>query len=69
MNPAADPLNEFGSVEQISNCPVAPETPLSEAIWVMVEQMVHSLPVIEEGKRIGIITHTDVLIWAAEKLA
>jgi CBS domain-containing protein len=30
---------------------------------------VHSLPVMERGELIGIITHTDVLTWAAEKLA
>ncbi|MDP6357999.1 MAG: CBS domain-containing protein [Planctomycetota bacterium] len=48
---------------------ISPDTPLSEAIWVMVEHLVHSLPVMERGKLIGIITHTDVLTWAAEKLA
>lgn len=39
---------------------ISPDAPLEEAARVMVDHSVSGLPVIEDGKLIGIITETDV---------
>ncbi|MGQ9754317.1 MAG: putative nucleotidyltransferase substrate binding domain-containing protein [Thermaceae bacterium] len=36
-------------------------TPLYEALAFMVERGIHHLPLLEEGRVVGVITHTDVL--------
>lgn len=40
---------------------VTPETPLEEIATLMVEKKYHTLPVIEDGKLVGIIGKEDVL--------
>ena len=40
---------------------VGPETPLREAIQLMLDEKVGCLPVLEEGKLAGIVTATDLL--------
>ena len=39
---------------------VAPDCPLEEAAILMVEQKIGSLPVVENGRVVGIITETDI---------
>ena len=39
----------------------APETPLSEVVRIMERHHIKRLPVIEEGKIIGIVTRSDLL--------
>ena len=43
----------------------APDTPLAEAARVMLERKIGALPVIENGKLVGIITESDFVAWAA----
>jgi acetoin utilization protein AcuB len=40
---------------------VSPQTPVEEAARIMVERQIGGLPVVEEGRLIGIITVTDVM--------
>jgi CBS domain-containing protein len=40
---------------------VGPETPLEEIATLMVEKKYHTLPVVEEGKLVGIIGKEDIL--------
>jgi len=40
---------------------VGPEETLTEAAWTMRKHRVGSLPVMEHGRVVGIITETDVL--------
>lgn len=40
---------------------VTPETPLEEAATLMVQNNYHTLPVVEDGKLVGIIGKEDVL--------
>ena len=40
---------------------VAPPVPMEEAARVMVREKISALPVIEEGRLVGIVTETDVL--------
>lgn len=40
---------------------VAPDTPLGEAVRIMVEKSVGGLPVVEGRRLVGIITQTDAL--------
>lgn len=40
---------------------VTPSTPVSEAIRLMVERDLHQLPVIEDGRLLGIVSRGDVL--------
>ena len=47
---------------------VTPETPTREAIEIMRQHRVGCLPVVEEGKLVGIVTETDFIAVAAELL-
>ncbi len=47
---------------------VAPETPIAEAIQLMRQNRVGSLPVVREGKLVGIITEFDFLGIASQLL-
>ena len=50
-------------VDQVMSSPVitvAPECPLEEAASLMIEHRIGSLPVVETGKLVGIITETDI---------
>jgi CBS domain-containing protein len=40
---------------------VSPDTPLEEAATIMVKKNYHTLPVVEEGKLVGILGKEDVL--------
>ncbi len=51
-------------VEQVMTCPVAccrPETAISEVRQVMTDKRIRHIPVVEEGKLVGIVTIGDVL--------
>ena len=39
----------------------SPDTPIAEAARQMVEQKVGCLPVVEQGKLIGLLTESDIL--------
>jgi signal-transduction protein with cAMP-binding, CBS, and nucleotidyltransferase domain len=40
---------------------VAPDVSAHHAAWIMVERRFGALPVVENGKTVGIITETDLL--------
>ena len=40
---------------------VAPETPLADAVNIMLNNRIGGLPVVEDGKLMGILTERDVL--------
>lgn len=40
---------------------VSPDTPLTEAARALLEQKIGALPVVEEGRPVGILTRADVL--------
>ncbi len=40
---------------------VEPETPLREALTLLLEKRVGCLPVVENGRLVGILTHSDLL--------
>ncbi|RIL04810.1 MAG: CBS domain-containing protein [Proteobacteria bacterium] len=43
-----------------------PDTPLADAARVMLERKIGCLPVVEDGKLVGILTESDFLRLAAE---
>jgi len=47
---------------------VAPETPLAEAVSIMLNNRIGGLPVVENGKLMGILTERDVLRVCVELL-
>lgn len=47
---------------------IAPDTPVEEAARIMVDHKIGGLPVMEEGKLVGIITETDVFSVLLEML-
>lgn len=58
----ADKMYESLSVKEVMTSDVlttSPETPAREAARVMLENKVGCLPVVEEGKLLGIITEAD----------
>jgi acetoin utilization protein AcuB len=58
-------------VDQVVSGPVVtvnPDCPLEEAAELMVEHKVGSLPVIEEGRLVGIVTDTDIFRLFARAL-
>jgi CBS domain-containing protein len=67
----ADPLPGVGellAVRQIMNpdpVSVAPTTPVSEAVRLMRSRRIGSLPVVEDGRLVGIVTVYDFLESAA----
>lgn len=61
--PSPGVMKRQHSIEQVMVSPalsVAPDYPLEEAARLMVIHKIGSLPVVEEGKLIGIITETDI---------
>jgi len=47
---------------------VAPEQPVAEAVALLLEQRVGCLPVVEDGRLVGIVTETDCLRHLARAL-
>ena len=41
---------------------VSPETPLCEAVRIMVDQKIGCLPVVENDRLVGLITETDIMV-------
>src|SRR5512136_727835 len=61
--PSPGVMKRQHSIEQVMVSPVltvAPDYPLEEAARLMVVHKIGSLPVIEQGRLIGIITETDI---------
>jgi acetoin utilization protein AcuB len=61
--PSPGILKRQHNVEQVmvkSVVTVSPDHPLEEAAHLMVEHKIGSLPVIEDGRLVGIITETDI---------
>jgi acetoin utilization protein AcuB len=61
--PSPGVLKRQHSVEQVMVSPaltVAPDYPLEEAARLMVSHKIGSLPVVDDGQLIGIITETDI---------
>jgi acetoin utilization protein AcuB len=61
--PSPGVMKRQHSIEQVMASPaltVAPDYPLEEAARLMVVHKIGSLPVIDEGRLIGIITETDI---------
>ena len=44
----------------------APDTPLADAARLMIERKIGCLPVIENGKPVGIVTETDFVRLVSE---
>ena len=44
-----------------------PETPLAEAARVLTERKIGCLPVVEDGRLVGILTESDFVAWVARK--
>lgn len=45
---------------------ITPETEIRQAAWIMVQRRFGALPVVHEGRVVGILTETDVLSYFAE---
>ncbi len=61
--PSPGVMKRQHSIEQVMVSPaltVSPDYPLEEAARLMVVHKIGSLPVVEQGKLIGIITETDI---------
>jgi acetoin utilization protein AcuB len=61
--PSPGVMKRQHSVEQVMVSPaltVAPDYPLEEAARLMVSHKIGSLPVVDDGQLIGIITETDI---------
>jgi acetoin utilization protein AcuB len=61
--PSPGVMKRQHSIEQVMVSPVltvSPDYPLEEAARLMVTHKIGSLPVIDQGKLIGIITETDI---------
>jgi CBS domain-containing protein len=43
-----------------------PDTPLADAARVMLERKIGCLPVVEDGRLVGILTESDFLRFAVE---
>jgi acetoin utilization protein AcuB len=58
-------------IDQVMICDVVtvtPECPLEDAAALMVKHKIGSLPVVEEGKVVGIVTETDIFEQLADLL-
>lgn len=63
-----DPVKTL--VCDVMTCPVAvckPDTSMEECIAVITEKRIRHLPVVEDGKLVGIITSGDILAQKLEK--
>ena len=72
-------LTEFGTeqrraflqvveITQVMTSPpivIGPEASIEKAAWVMAEERIGCLPVLDEGKLVGLLTETDVLRYFA----
>ena len=45
-----------------------PDTPLAEAARVLMERKIGCLPVIKDGRFVGILTEGDFVAWVARKV-
>ena len=61
-------MNSLVIKEIMSTDPVTttPDTPLADAARLMLERKIGCLPVVEEGRLIGILTESDLLRFAVE---
>jgi acetoin utilization protein AcuB len=69
--PSPGVMKRQHSIEQVMVSPaltVAPDYPLEEAARLMVAHKIGSLPVVDEGQLIGIITETDIFKQFVEVL-
>lgn len=48
---------------------VTPDTPVDEAAMLLVDQKIGCLPVVDDGRLVGIVTEADFLRWAVGVLA
>ncbi len=58
-------------VEEVMSRPAittSPDTPLEEAARIMVDRKISGLPVVEDGKVVGVITETDIFKTFVEML-
>jgi acetoin utilization protein AcuB len=46
---------------------IPPGTPIQQAAYIMVERRFGALPVVRNGKTVGIVTETDILRYFAEQ--
>ena len=58
-------VQEFMSPQPIT---VTPDTPIREAAQLMLQHKVGGLPVVEEGRLVGIITDSDIFRLLVERL-
>ncbi len=56
-NPASTTVGEIASVEVVT---VTPEQDLDEALKLMARHQVRRLPVVEDGRLIGVLAQADV---------
>lgn len=56
-----------GDVMTTGAATVTPDTPLAEALRIMVEHRISGLPVVEGGKLVGIVTEGDFLPTGANQ--
>lgn len=64
QDPQADPLLRLRTVEEIYSTTVhsvSPQATLHEVIELLLHEHVHRLPVLEDGKLVGLISTLDVL--------
>jgi CBS domain-containing protein len=54
---AGIPVEEIMSGDLVT---VGPETPLEQAVRLMIEEGIHCLPVLNESELVGILTNTDL---------
>jgi acetoin utilization protein AcuB len=56
-------LNEVSAKDAMSERPVtvAPTTPLHDAARLLFEQKIDALPVLEDGRLVGVMTTSDIL--------
>jgi CBS domain-containing protein len=57
----SDPLERVAQIVSSDLVTVAPSTSPKQALRLLMETHIHSLPVVEEGKLIGVVTATDFL--------
>lgn len=60
---AADRVADVMTVDPVT---VTPDTSVVEAVQLMVANEIGSLPVLEEGKLVGIVTTRDIMAWLSQ---